>query len=116
MIIKILGTGCAKCKATEEVVKTIAKELNLSPLIQKVENMEETMYANATGIIPIIQVFVDKGIPLGTSLAFMMAVVGLSIPEATLLKKVMSIKLIFIFFGVVTVCIIFSGYIFNILL
>jgi len=74
------------------------------------------MYANATGIIPIIQVFVDKGIPLGTSLAFMMAVVGLSIPEATLLKKVMSIKLIFIFFGVVTVCIIFSGYIFNILL
>jgi hypothetical protein len=74
------------------------------------------MYANAIGIIPIIQVFVDKGIPLGTSLAFMMAVVGLSIPEATLLKKVMSIKLIFIFFGVVTVCIIFSGYIFNILL
>jgi len=74
------------------------------------------MYANATGIIPIIQVFVDKGIPLGTSLAFMMAVVGLSIPEATLLKKVMSIKLIFIFFGVVTVCTIFSGYIFNILL
>lgn len=71
------------------------------------------MYANATGIIPIIQVFVVKGIPIGTSLAFMMAVVGLSIPEATLLKKVMSIKLITIFFGVVTICIIISGYMFN---
>jgi len=71
------------------------------------------MYANATGIIPIIQVFVAKGIPIGTSLAFMMAVIGLSIPEATLLKKVMSIKLISIFFGVVTICIIISGYMFN---
>jgi hypothetical protein len=74
------------------------------------------MYANATGIIPIIQVFVAKGIPIGTSLAFMMAVIGLSIPEATLLKKVMSVKLISIFFGVVTVCIIISGYMFNLIL
>jgi uncharacterized membrane protein YraQ (UPF0718 family) len=74
------------------------------------------MYANATGIIPIIQVFVAKGIPIGTSLAFMMAVVGLSIPEATLLKKVMSIKLITIFFGVVTICIMVSGYVFNLIL
>lgn len=74
------------------------------------------MYANAAGIVPVIQVFVSKGIPIGTSLAFMMAVVGLSIPEATLLKKVMTGKLIAIFFGVVTVCIIISGYIFNIIL
>ncbi len=74
------------------------------------------MYANVTGIIPIIQVFVDKGIPIGTSLAFMMAIVGLSIPEATLLKKVMTMKLIAIFFGVVALCIIFSGYMFNIVL
>jgi uncharacterized membrane protein YraQ (UPF0718 family) len=71
------------------------------------------MYANATGIVPVIQVFVAKGIPIGTSLAFMMAVVGLSIPEAMLLKKVMTIKLIAIFFGIVTICIIFSGYLFN---
>jgi uncharacterized membrane protein YraQ (UPF0718 family) len=71
------------------------------------------MYANAIGIIPIIQVLVAKGIPIGTSLAFMMAVVGLSIPEATLLKKVMSLKLIFIFFGIVAICIIISGYFFN---
>lgn len=73
------------------------------------------MYANAAGIIPVIQVFVAKGIPIGTSLSFMMAVVGLSIPEAILLKKVMTGKLIAIFFSVVTVCIIISGYMFNLL-
>jgi uncharacterized membrane protein YraQ (UPF0718 family) len=74
------------------------------------------MYANAAGIVPVIQVFVAKGIPIGTSLAFMMAVVGLSIPEATLLKKVMTGKLIAIFFGVVASCIILSGYVFNAIL
>jgi uncharacterized protein len=74
------------------------------------------MYANAAGIVPVIQVFVAKGVPLGTAIAFMMATVGLSIPEATLLKKVMSLKLIAIFFGVVTLCIIISGYLFNQLL
>jgi len=74
------------------------------------------MYTNAAGIIPVIQVFVAKGIPIGTSLAFMMAVVGLSIPEGTLLKKVMTTKLVFIFFGVVAACIIISGYLFNIIL
>lgn len=71
------------------------------------------MYANAAGIVPVIQVFVAKGIPLGTSLAFMMAVVGLSLPEATLLKKVMTLRLIGIFFGVVTLSIIFLGFFFN---
>ncbi|HCM75426.1 MAG TPA: permease [Cytophagales bacterium] len=74
------------------------------------------MYANAAGIIPLIQVFVAKGIPIGTSLAFMMAVVGLSIPEATLLKKVMSTKLVLIFLAVVTGCIMISGYLFNLIL
>tara|TARA_R110002049_G_scaffold307084_1_gene506735 strand:+ start:2394 stop:3368 length:975 start_codon:yes stop_codon:yes gene_type:complete len=74
------------------------------------------MYANAAGIVPIVQVFVAKGVPLGTAIAFMMATVGLSIPEATLLKKVMSVKLIAIFFGIVTLSIIISGYLFNFLL
>ncbi|OQX98885.1 MAG: hypothetical protein B6I20_10575, partial [Bacteroidetes bacterium 4572_117] len=73
------------------------------------------MYSNASGILPVVQVLVSKGIPLGTAIAFMMAVVGLSLPEAMLLKKVMSFKLIGIFFGVVTLCIIISGYIFNII-
>jgi len=73
------------------------------------------MYSNASGILPIVQVLVAKGIPLGTAIAFMMGVVGLSLPEAMLLKKVMTFKLIGIFFGVVTLCIIISGYIFNII-
>lgn len=74
------------------------------------------MYANAAGIIPVIQVFVAKGVPIGTAIAFMMATVGLSIPEATLLKKVMTLKLIALFFGVVTLFIILSGYLFNLIL
>ncbi len=74
------------------------------------------MYANAAGIVPVIQVFVAKGVPIGTAIAFMMATVGLSIPEATLLKKVMSLKLIGIFFAVVTSFIILSGFIFNLVL
>jgi uncharacterized protein len=74
------------------------------------------MYSNAAGVLPIIEVFVAKGIPIGTAIAFMMAVVGLSIPEALLLKKVMTWKLIAIFFSVVTICIIISGYIFNMIL
>lgn len=71
------------------------------------------MYANAAGIVPIIEVFVAKGIPLGTAIAFMMGVVGLSLPEATLLKKVMKWRLIAIFFATITVFIILSGYLFN---
>ena len=74
------------------------------------------MYANAAGIVPVVEVFVAKGIPIGTAIAFMMGVVGLSIPEATLLKKVMTWKLVGIFFGVVTLCIIVSGYLFNVIL
>ena len=74
------------------------------------------MYSNASGILPVAQVLVAKGIPLGTAIAFMMGVVGLSLPEAMLLKKVMSLKLIGIFFGVVTLCIIISGYLFNVIL
>jgi uncharacterized membrane protein YraQ (UPF0718 family) len=71
------------------------------------------MYSNAAGVLPIIEVFVQKGIPIGTAIAFMMAVVGLSFPEAMMLKKVMTFKLITIFFGVVAFFIILSGYLFN---
>jgi len=74
------------------------------------------MYSGASGILPVVQVLVTKGIPIGTAIAFMMGVVGLSLPEAMLLKKVMTFKLIGIFFGVVTLCIIISGYLFNIIL
>ncbi len=75
--------------------------------------MAVPLYANASGIVPVIQVFVAKGVPLGTAIAFMMAVIGLSLPEATLLKKVMQWKLIGIFFGTITVFIILLGYLFN---
>lgn len=74
------------------------------------------MYSGASGVLPVVQVLVAKGIPLGTAIAFMMAVVGLSLPEAMLLKNVMTMKLIVIFFAIVTVCIIILGYIFNFLL
>lgn len=74
------------------------------------------MYSNASGILPVVQVLVAKGIPLGTAIAFMMGVVGLSLPEAMLLKKVMTLRLIAIFFSVVTLCIILSGYLFNLIL
>lgn len=74
------------------------------------------MYSNAAGVLPIMQVLVQKGIPIGTAIAFMMAVVGLSIPEGLLLKKVMTTKMLLIFFGVVTACIIISGYLFNLIL
>jgi len=71
------------------------------------------MYANASGVIPIIQSLVAKGVPLGTALAFMMAVVGLSFPEALILKKVLKWQLLATFFGVVTIGIILIGYLFN---
>ncbi|WP_298365426.1 permease [uncultured Lutibacter sp.] len=77
--------------------------------------MAVPMYMNASGVLPVIQVLVSKGIPLGTAIAFMMGIVGLSLPEAMLLKKVMTVKLIGIFFSVVTLCIIISGYVFNII-
>lgn len=72
------------------------------------------MYANAVGVIPIMQSLVEKGIPLGTAMAFMMAVVGLSLPEALILKRVMKMKLLIYFFGITTINIIIIGYLFNI--
>ncbi|MFC3416777.1 permease [Algoriphagus hitonicola] len=74
------------------------------------------LYSNAAGIIPVVQVLVAKGVPIGTAIAFMMATIGLSIPEGTLLKKVMTTRLIGIYFGVVTLFIIISGFMFNLFL
>lgn len=74
------------------------------------------MYANSVGVIPIVQSLVEKGIPLGTAMAFMMAVVALSLPEALILKKVMKIKLLIYFFSITTINIIIIGYLFNIFL
>ncbi len=71
------------------------------------------VYANPASVVSVIEVFVAKGIPLGTGIAFMMAIIGLSVPEAIMLKKVMTWRLTAIFFGVVTLLIIISGYLFN---
>jgi uncharacterized membrane protein YraQ (UPF0718 family) len=71
------------------------------------------MYSNAAGIIPIVQALMEKGAALGTSLAFMMAVIGLSLPEIIILRKVLKWQLIGIFVGVVALGIIITGYLFN---
>lgn len=73
------------------------------------------LYSNAAGIIPVVQVLLEKGASLGTALAFMMAVIGLSLPEAIILKKVLKIQMILIFWGIVGFGIIIVGYIFNFL-
>jgi uncharacterized protein len=71
------------------------------------------MYSNAAGIIPIVQALLGKGAALGTALAFMMAVIGLSLPEMIILKKVLKIQLIGAFAGIVGIGIMIVGYIFN---
>lgn len=74
------------------------------------------MYSNAAGIVPVVEVLVAKGVPIGTALSFMMSVVGLSLPEATMLKKVMQWKLIGIFFGSIALMIMLLGWLFNVIL
>ena len=71
------------------------------------------MYSNAAGIFPIVQALLEKGAALGTSLAFMMAVIGLSLPETIILRKVLRPQLIAVLLGVVSVGITFIGYLFN---
>ena len=135
MEIKVLGTGCAGCKALEATVREVVSEMSLDAKVEKVEDIMKIMDYNVMSMpgLVINEKVVSAGkrlsksevkeilsklqkMPLGTAIAFMMSVVGLSLPEATLLKKVMTWKLIGIFFGTVTLFIILSGYIFNIFL
>jgi uncharacterized membrane protein YraQ (UPF0718 family) len=71
------------------------------------------MYSNAAGIFPIMQALLEKGVPLGTALAFMMAVIGLSLPETVILRKVLKLQLILVFVGIVTLGIMVVGFLFN---
>lgn len=71
------------------------------------------LYSNAAGIIPIVSVLIEKGASLGTALAFMMAVIGLSLPEMIILRKVLKLPLILVFVGVVATGIMIVGYLFN---
>jgi uncharacterized membrane protein YraQ (UPF0718 family) len=74
------------------------------------------LYASAAGVIPIVYALVEKGLSIGTVLAFMMAVTALSLPEMIILRKVLKIPLLGVFVGILTVAIITVGYLFNIIL
>ncbi|MBN2722029.1 MAG: permease [Campylobacterales bacterium] len=74
------------------------------------------MYSNAAGVMPLIEVLTSKGMMLGTALAFMMSITALSLPEAMILKRILHIKLIAIFFGIVGFGILLVGYLFNFIL
>ncbi|MCI5221050.1 MAG: permease, partial [Candidatus Electrothrix sp. LOE2] len=71
------------------------------------------MYSNAAGIVPVVEALLGKGAALGTTLAFMMSVIALSLPEMVILRKVLKPKLIAVFIAVVGSGILFTGYLFN---
>jgi uncharacterized membrane protein YraQ (UPF0718 family) len=74
------------------------------------------LYSNAAGVIPVISVLMDKGVPLGTVLAFMMSVVALSLPELIILRRVLKLRLIMIYVVIITCGIILTGYLFNLVM
>jgi uncharacterized membrane protein YraQ (UPF0718 family) len=74
------------------------------------------LYSNAAGVIPIVSALMEKGASLGTVLAFMMSVVGLSLPETIILRRVLKPQLIAVFVGTVAIAIIITGYLFNLIL
>lgn len=74
------------------------------------------LYSNAAGVIPIVHALTEKGMAMGTVLAFMMAVTALSLPEAIILKNVLKNRLLAVFFGIVAVSIVCIGYLFNAIL
>jgi len=71
------------------------------------------LYSNAAGIIPIVSALMEKGASLGTVLAFMMSVIGLSLPEAVILRRVLKLPLLVAFFATIAVAIVITGYLFN---
>ena len=73
------------------------------------------LYGSCAAIVPIAVVLFQKGVPLGTALSFMMAISALSLPGAVMLRRAMRLPLIAIFFGITTLGIIFTGYLFNLL-
>jgi len=71
------------------------------------------LYSNVMGLIPVVESLIGKGLPIGTSLAFLMSVTAVSLPEMIILKKVLSNELIALFVAIVAVAVIFTGYMFN---
>ncbi|MFA9373047.1 MAG: permease [Poseidonibacter sp.] len=99
---------------TDFISKYAGGDVWYAPIVAVI--MGIPMYSNAAGILPLVEVLTNKGMLLGTALSFMMAVVALSLPEAMILKRVLSVKLISIFFGIVGFGILIVGYLFNIIL
>ena len=100
--------------APTELVAAIGGRSNLLA-VPLVVLIAVPMYSNAAGTIPIVQALLGKGMPLGTTLAFMMAVTAISLPELVILRRVMKPQLLAIFIGVVTTGIVAVGYMFNFL-
>ncbi len=101
--------------APEELLARIAGKSNLlSVPIAVIIGIP--LYSNAAGTIPIVVALIEKGVPLGTALAFMMAVTALSFPELVILRRVLKKPLLAVFFGIVGVGIIFTGYLFNLVI
>lgn len=73
------------------------------------------LYSNAAGVIPVVQALLEKGAALGTTLAFMMSVIGISLPEMIILRKVLKLQLILVFVGVLAAGIVAVGYLFNLI-
>jgi uncharacterized membrane protein YraQ (UPF0718 family) len=99
---------------TDLIVKYAGANNPFAPLIAVIAGIP--MYSNAAGVMPLIEVLTSKGMVLGTALSFMMAITALSLPEAMILKRILHIKLIVMFFGIVGLGIICIGYLFNFIL
>ena len=99
---------------TDFITKYAGGDIWYAPIVAVL--MGIPMYSSAAGMLPLIEVLTQKGMLLGTALSFMMAVVALSLPEALILKRVLSTKLIAIFFSTAGIAILFVGFIFNMIL
>ncbi|NMC51707.1 permease [Candidatus Kuenenbacteria bacterium] len=98
--------------APENILATLAGKRNFLAVPVAVI-VGVPLYSNAAGIVPVVVSLIEKGLPLGTALAFMMAVTALSLPEMIILRKVLKFKLLAIYVTVLTLGIIFTGYLFN---
>jgi len=99
---------------TDLIVQYAGPNNPFAPLIAVIAGIP--MYSNAAGVMPLIEVLTQKGMLLGTALAFMMAITALSLPEAMILKKILHTRLIILFFGIVGFGIVCIGYLFNYIL
>ena len=96
------------------IVKYAGPNNPFAPLIAVLAGIP--MYSNAAGVMPLVEVLTSKGMALGTALSFMMAITALSLPEAMILKRILHVRLIGLFFGIVGLGIIGIGYLFNFIL